>query len=176
MNFGATWSRLSLLVQNDWDSDSTEASDKGNSSSSDMWGNTHQKLLTGEPTHTNSQTLPFQVWMQQMKQGQKEQQHLQYHRNLIEQLVSNMRACAKKQGPLACLDCEETLDKKPHCSDKLPCQSSKDSAVCNDHKTKRGRKKTVFFCKTCSNNPKLHPAECYVCLHTLPKYKWQTLA
>lgn len=113
----------------------------------------------------NSQTLPFQLWMQQMRQAQKEQQHLQYHRNLIEQLVSNMRACAKKQGPLACLDGEETLDKKPHCSDKLPCQSSKDSAVCNDHKTKRGRKETVFFCKTCSNNPKLHPAECCVLTH-----------
>ncbi|KAH8023284.1 hypothetical protein HPB51_011727 [Rhipicephalus microplus] len=109
--------------------------------------------------------------LQLLKQGEKEQRHLQYRRNLIEQLVGDARARAGKRGPSARLDCEQRLDGKPHFFYKLPGRSGKDCAVCSDRKTKGGRRETVFFCKTCRNNPGLHPGECFERFHTLPQYR-----
>lgn len=109
--------------------------------------------------------------LQLLKQGEKEQRHLQYRRNLIEQLIGDVRARAGKRGPSARLDCEQRLDGKPHFIYKIPGRSSKDCAVCSDRKTKGGRRETVFFCKTCRNNPGLHPGECFERFHTLPKYR-----
>lgn len=74
--------------------------------------------------------------LQLLKQGEKEQRHLQYRRNLIEQLVGDVRARAGKWGPSARLYCEQRLDGKPHFIYKLPGRSSKDCAVCSDRKTK----------------------------------------
>lgn len=58
--------------------------------------------------------------MQLLKQGEKEQRHLQYWRNLIEQLVGDVRAHASKRGPPARLDCEQRLDGKLHFIYKMP--------------------------------------------------------
>ncbi|KAL1442389.1 hypothetical protein MTO96_030835 [Rhipicephalus appendiculatus] len=103
--------------------------------------------------------------------GQHEQRHLQYRRNLIQQLVGDVRAGARKRGPSARNDCEERLDGRSHFIYKLPGRSTKDCALCSDRQTKGGRRETVFFCKTCSNNPGLHPGECFERYHTLPKYR-----
>ncbi|KAH6932766.1 hypothetical protein HPB50_009372 [Hyalomma asiaticum] len=63
--------------------------------------------------------------------GQHEQRHLQYRRNLIQQLVGDVRAGAQKRGPSARNDCEERLDGgRSHFIYKLPGRSSKDCAVC----------------------------------------------
>lgn len=104
-------------------------------------------------------------------QGLKMHRHLRYRRNLIEQLVGSQRSQTKKRGPAKELDADERLDGRQHFIYKIVGRGSKDCAVCSDRKTKGGRRETVFFCKTCSKNPGLHPGECFEKYHTVKKYR-----
>ncbi|XP_077545885.1 uncharacterized protein LOC144158704 isoform X4 [Haemaphysalis longicornis] len=81
------------------------------------------------------------------------------------------RSHAKKRCQSAHMECKERLNGRSHFIYKLPGGSSKDCAVCSNRKTKGGRRETVFFCKTCSNNPGLHPGECFKRFHTELKYR-----
>jgi len=109
----------------------------------------------------------------QSQSGGKQISHLQYRyrKKLVEQLVGDVRNQKKKRGRPSSLDKSERLDKQQHWVGRLEGDKTKDCAVCSNRMVKCERKKTVFYCKTCSKNPGLHPVECFQRYHTLADYK-----
>lgn len=97
--------------------------------------------------------------------------HLAYRLELVEQLIGNIRSSRQKRGRPSTLDKAERLDNRKHFVGQAPKNNTKDCAVCSDRKTPGGRKKTVYFCKTCSRQPGLHPTECFEKYHTKQKFK-----
>jgi len=99
--------------------------------------------------------------------------HLQYwyRKKLVEQLVGDVRNQKKKRRRPSSLDKSEKLDKQQHWVGRLEGDKMKDCAVCSNRKVKCEKKKTVFYCTTCSKNPGLHPVECFQRYHTLANYK-----
>jgi hypothetical protein len=77
----------------------------------------------------------------------------------------------KKRGRPSTSDQEELLNNKPHFMYANEKSNTKDCAVCSNREVKGGRTETVFYCKTCSRKPGLHPEECFEKYHTLKKYK-----
>jgi len=47
----------------------------------------------------------------------------------------------------------------------------RDCAVCSNCKVHGGRQQTVYFCKTCTCQPGLHPSKCFERYHTMKDYK-----
>ena len=97
--------------------------------------------------------------------------HKKYRLELMKALVGDVRNReGKKRGRPSTSDQEERLNNKPHFIYANEKSNSKDCAVCSNRKVK-GRRETVFYCKTCSRKPGLHPGECFEKYHTLKKYK-----
>jgi len=84
--------------------------------------------------------------------------HKKYRLELMKALVGDVRK-------------EERLNNNPHFIYANEKSNSKDCAVCSNRKVKGRRRETVFYCKTCSRKPGLHPEECFEKYHTLKKYK-----
>lgn len=97
--------------------------------------------------------------------------HLKFRRNLIDQLVANVRNTSRKRGRPSKTDTEERLNGKPHFIMKRQDSSHKDCAVCSRRNVSGGRHETSYFCETCSRQPGLHPGECFKKYHTIKKYK-----
>lgn len=91
-------------------------------------------------------------------------EHGQYRKNLIIQLVGDVRNKGKRRGRSSTQDKADRLSKKPHFIDQLEDNKAKDCAVCSDRKTPGGRRTTVFYCKTCSRKPGLHPKNALNCI------------
>lgn len=108
----------------------------------------------------------------QEKNNEKPQlSHLQYRKKVIEQLVGSVRSQRKKRGRRSNQDFAERLNNKTHFLGQVARGSSKDCAVCSNRKVPGERRKTVYFCKTCSGHPGLHPTDCFERYHSLINYK-----
>ena len=101
--------------------------------------------------------------------GEREMTHLDYRRRLIVELVGTVRQKQRRLGRPSTKDLAERMSCKPHFIAQHKIQ--RDCAVCSDPKIPGGRKRTVFFCKTCTRNPGLHPGECFERYHTLNDYR-----
>lgn len=110
--------------------------------------------------------------MNKQNNGERTIQHRKFREILITQLVGDVRnTTSLKRGRPTSLDKEERLNKQPHFLAAHPTKKTKDCAVCSNRKVPGGRRETLYFCKTCSKNPGLHPAECFERYHTMLKYK-----
>ncbi|XP_065672200.1 piggyBac transposable element-derived protein 4-like [Hydra vulgaris] len=103
--------------------------------------------------------------------GKNKLRHLTYRQNLIEQLVGACRNTQERKGRRSSLDDNERLNQKPHFIAQVPSNNAKDCLVCSDRKTQGGRKKTVYFCKTCTRKPGLHPTDCFELYHTKTDFR-----
>lgn len=104
--------------------------------------------------------------------GKKETAHRKYRETLITELVGDVRnrTTLKRSRP-STTEQEERLNKMPHFLAAHPTKKTKDCAVCSNRKVQGGRKETLYFCKTCTKKPGLHPADCFERYHTLKKFK-----
>ncbi|XP_041093516.1 piggyBac transposable element-derived protein 4-like [Polyodon spathula] len=93
-----------------------------------------------------------------------------FRKALLVQLVGGVRD-SRRRGRPSSTDREERLSGKPHFIAKNESKSTKDCAVCSDRKRKGGRRETVWFCKTCSRHPGLHPGDCFERYHTVEAYR-----
>lgn len=111
--------------------------------------------------------------MNQLNKGLKYLNHRKFREALIMQLVGDVRNSPVnlKRGRRSTADNEERLDGRQHFVSSHPNSKSKDCAVCSDRKVRGGRKETVFFCKTCTKKPGLHPTTCFERYHTMKKFK-----
>lgn len=109
--------------------------------------------------------------IQRGKENMKPVSHLKYRKELLLQLVGNVRNQSLKRGRPSSSDQEERLRKIPHFIASNPKSNSKDCSVCSDRKIQGGRRETVYFCDTCSRKPGLHPGDCFKKYHTMKKYK-----
>ncbi|MGH0149662.1 UNVERIFIED_CONTAM: hypothetical protein FKN15_015781 [Acipenser sinensis] len=97
-----------------------------------------------------------------VESGQLPVRHKTFRKDLLVQLVGNVRnPGSRKCGRPSSTDREERLNEKPHSIAKNEEKRTKDCAVCSDRKTKGGRRETVWFCRTCSRQPGLHPDDCF---------------
>lgn len=99
--------------------------------------------------------------------------HIGYRKAVILHLVHEQRATrlTRRRGRPSTLDAEERLNKQKHFIAVFDNKKTKDCSVCSDRKTPGGRRKTVYYCETCSRHPGLHPGECFKNYHTMCKYK-----
>ena len=86
-------------------------------------------------------------------------------------MAQQVRNLSRKRGRPSTQDTEERLNRKPHFVMKNEGNSTKDGAVCSNRKLKGQRRETVYFRKTCTRKPGLHPGTCLKNYHTLEKYK-----
>lgn len=93
-----------------------------------------------------------------------------YRQNLIQQLVGDTKNSNKRVRPSHEVD-DERLNGELHCIYELHGNKKRDCTVCSNRRTPQGRKRTKYFCKTCSNNPGLHPGKCFEKYHTNKKFK-----
>ena len=98
--------------------------------------------------------------------------HIRYRKQLILQLVGEQRASRPRQhrGRPSTLDAQECLDKRQHFISVFGDKKTKDCRVCSDRKTAGGRHKTVYYCETCSHQPRLHPGDYFKKYHTLTDF------
>lgn len=97
--------------------------------------------------------------------------HLQFRKRLIEQLVGDVRNARKRRGRPSTQDKAERLNQRPHFLGQADKNHAKDCVVCSNRHRQGERKRTVFYCDTCSRHPGLHPTECFRRYHTLVNYK-----
>ena len=93
--------------------------------------------------------------------------HKFYRKLLVQELVGNVRnKQANRRNRLSTGDDEERLSGTPHFLDRFDRGRSRGCLVCNDRNGPGGRRETVFYCKTCSRHPPLHPVKCFESYHT----------
>lgn len=101
--------------------------------------------------------------------NEKPLSHRQFRMSLVKALVAEKvatRPQARKRGRQAQGPPEERLDGKPHFMSRRE-KGSRQCVVC----TKNGlRRETIYYCKTCTAQPPLHPDSCFERYHTLSKY------
>lgn len=103
-----------------------------------------------------------------LRKKEKPMKHLQFVDKLILQLVANHREGSSIKRPT---DPEERLNhQKFHSIYPDVEKKYRDCVVCGTNR-KEKRKKTMYYCKTCSNMPALHIGECFDKYHTLKIYK-----
>lgn len=102
--------------------------------------------------------------------------HLGFRRSIIEQVAKlSIQQAPPRTGPGAPRRIrEETplqrLNRKQHFLAKAP--TDRDCVVCSERgRDSRKRRRTVYFCNTCTNHPFLHPDTCFQRYHTLTNYK-----
>ena len=101
----------------------------------------------------------------------REVSHMKYRKKLIELLVGGIRNSSRRRGRPSTRDHAERRNNKSHFIDQLEDGKAKDCAVCSDRKTPGQRKTTVYYCKTCSKHPGLHPKKCFEAYHSSVDYK-----
>lgn len=93
-----------------------------------------------------------------------------YRKMLIKELVGEVRNVRKRGRPSSLVE-DERLNGKLHLPYPLEGGKTKDCAVCSDRRPGKERKRSKFFCKTCSNNPGLHMGECFEKYHSVKKIR-----
>ena len=68
-------------------------------------------------------------------------------------------------------DSSDNDSSENECSDGDFLDETKDCTVCSDRKVPGQRKKTIYYCKTCSRKPGLHPKDCFEKYHTMRNYR-----
>ena len=97
--------------------------------------------------------------VQRKEKGLRIVTHKKYRKNLVIQLVGNVRnKNLRKRGRNSDAESIERLSGKYFVA-KIPNGRTKDCAVCSDRKVKR--KETVCHCETCERKPGLHPDKCF---------------
>lgn len=86
-------------------------------------------------------------------------------RSLVKEKIASRGIGRKRRGRPHQGPSEERLSKKQHFMGKKP--RALRCVVCSKKKL---RKETVYYCKTCSNQPSLHPEECFEIYHTLKNF------
>lgn len=100
--------------------------------------------------------------LDRQEHGNKQARQLQYRKNLVKQLVGDVRNThSKKRGRPSSCNHEERLNNKPHFIMQKENKSTKNCAVCHYRKSKGGRRETSFYCETCTRHPGLHPGLFY---------------
>lgn len=94
----------------------------------------------------------------------------QFRKVLVKELVGDVRNTNKRGRP-SNFDEDDRLNGKLHLPYPLDGGKSKDCAVCSDRRAGKDRKRTKFYCKTCSTNPGLHMGQCFEKYHSLKKLK-----
>lgn len=99
--------------------------------------------------------------------------HIEYRKAVLLQLIGDVRNADgnRKRGRPSSHDNEERLNRKPHLVSAFPEKKTKDCTVCSDRKVPGQRKKTIYYCKTCSRKPGLHPKDCFEKYHTMRNYR-----
>ncbi len=119
---------------------------------------------------TNSYAL-YREYQQQPKPST----HLVYRRSIVETLATRYVSSApprprigrpKKRSHPSATD-PERLNGQLHLLSK---RQQRECVVCSQPGN-ADRHRTVYYCKTCRDNPTLCPASCFERYHTLPNYK-----
>lgn len=103
----------------------------------------------------------------QTTHGKKPLSHAEFRQSLIKDLVAEKSAepAPRKRGRQPTGPPEERLDDKKHFMGRK--QKAVRCVVC----AKKGmRRETIYFCKTCTSNPSLHPDDCFELYHTKSCY------
>lgn len=111
----------------------------------------------------------YNIWQRQNNKNAEIQ--LNYRLKLITQLVGNVHNRNRCRGRPSTKDMSEPLNNKTPFIDQLPDKKAKDCAVCSKRKSPGGRKTTVFYCKSCTRKPGLHPKQCFELYHSVVDYK-----
>ena len=86
-------------------------------------------------------------------------------------VVGDVRNARKRRGWPSTQDKAERLNWKPHFVGQADKNHAKDCVVCSNRHRQGERKRTIYYCDTCSTHPGLHPTECFRRYHTLVNYK-----
>lgn len=105
-----------------------------------------------------------------MNEGQGKVRQRKFRKELIKQLVGNLRNLNKRGRPSQSEE-DERLNGKLHLPYPLEAGKTKDCVVCTDRSIGGVRKRSKFFCKTCQNNPGLHIGQCFEKYHSVKKFK-----
>lgn len=99
--------------------------------------------------------------------------HVTFRKQLIEQLVSDVRNVRRKRGRPTSIDNDAAIRMNGlyHSIKANESKKTKDCVVCSDRKTPGGRKETIFYCDTCPRKPGLHPNNCFDKYHTQKIYR-----
>jgi len=111
---------------------------------------------------------------QRCHRGEEQLTPLKYRKQLIMQLVGDVRNRQRRRGRPSTKDKAERLNKKPHFLGQDGAKH-KDCAVCSRRDKKGGRRTTVYYCKTCSRKPGLYPTKCFELYHSVVDYKSATV-
>lgn len=104
------------------------------------------------------------------QEQQKTARQRKFRRELVRKLVGDIRFVPKRKRPS--VEDGNRLDGKLHLIYPLEGPTKvKDCIVCSDRSADGQRKRSKFFCKTCRNNPGIHPGLCFEKFHTLLNYK-----
>jgi len=104
--------------------------------------------------------------------GEKLQTQLSYRRNLITQLVGNVRTRnSRKRGRPSSSDLEVRLNGKMHFIMQSEKKSTKDCMVCSRRNENGGRGEIIFYCETCTRKSGLHSGDYFKKCHTQENYK-----
>ena len=107
--------------------------------------------------------------VQRKEKGLRIVTHKKYRKNLVIQLVGNVRnKNSRKRGRNSDAESIERLSGR-HFVAKIPNGRTKGYAICSDRKMKR--KETVYYCETCGRKPGLHPDKCFKKYHTEKHYR-----
>lgn len=100
-------------------------------------------------------------------QQQKKFRQRRFRRELIRGLVGDVRHVPKRKRESTNNDIR--LDGKLHLIYHFDNRKFKDCIVCSVRTV--ARKRSVFYCKTCPDNPGICPGLCFEKYHTLVEYK-----
>ena len=102
---------------------------------------------------------------------EKPKSHLDYRRAMIEHMAKlSCQLAPPRQGPGAPRRATETLQRlnhKPHFLSRS--DNHRDCVVCSNRSTGH-RRRTIYYCETCDNNPFLCPDICFKRYHTMANY------
>ena len=102
----------------------------------------------------------------------KKMTHLDFRRSVVESLameyLEQHESRRTSVGRPLSRPCPVRLNRKLHLLEQG--ENRRDCVVCSDRST-GSRHTTTFFCKTCPDQPPLHPTTCFECFHTKHGYK-----
>lgn len=105
--------------------------------------------------------------MVQTKSGTKPMTHKSFRESIVEDLVSEQitkrKSNVRKRGRPPTGPPEERLSNTPHFMDR----KEKGAGRCFICKINNVRRETIYFCKTCTDKPFLHPDKCFERYHTV---------
>lgn len=112
----------------------------------------------------------FILFNSQKPQNKKVRQRT-FRKQLVKQLVGNLRNINKRARPLIMTQEEQRLNGKLHLMFPLDERKTKDCIVCSDRSAGGARKRSKFICQTCENQPGLCAGLCFQKYHTVKSFK-----